>query len=174
MQRHLSDGTRNEASVAHRPDAHAEVDLLVDHVGVLLRQPQVEHQTGVRDDQRRQHLRNQPAVHVRRGDAHRARMLRQRAPVGAVKQIVDATHRHAGTLGQLAAEVGELNAARAAVEQRFAQVFFEFAHCARHHLRRHRQAHCRLAEVGGVGGGAEHAQSLKSVGHGGNGREKYS
>jgi hypothetical protein len=39
---------RDEARIAHRPDAHAEVDLLVDHVGMLLRQPQVEHQPRVR------------------------------------------------------------------------------------------------------------------------------
>jgi hypothetical protein len=51
------------------------------------------------------------------------------------------------------------------VEQRLAQVFFQFAHRARHHLRRHRQAHGRLAEVGGVGGGAEHAQGFEAVGH---------
>jgi hypothetical protein len=135
VQRHAPDRPGDKARVAHRPDAHADVDLLVDHVGMLLRQAQVEHQPGVIDHQRRQRLRNEPAVHVRRGDAHRARVLRQRAPVGAVKELVDAAHRRAGALGQLAAEVGELHAARAAVEQRLAQVFFQFAHRARHHLR---------------------------------------
>ncbi|MCY1366772.1 hypothetical protein D9M69_536780 [compost metagenome] len=133
---------------------------------MLLRQPQVEHQPGVLHQQRRQRLRNQPGVHMRRRDPHRARVLRQRAPVDAVKKFVHAAHGHAGALGQLAPEIGELHAARAAVKERLAQFFFEFAHRARHHLRRHRQAHGRLAEVGGIGGGEEHAQGFEAVGHG--------
>ena len=92
-------------------------------------------------------------------------MLRERAPVGAMKERVDAAHRNARPLRELAAEVGELHAARAAVEERLAQLFFELAHGARHHLRRDREADRRIAEVGGVGRGAEHAQRFEAVGH---------
>jgi hypothetical protein len=93
-------------------------------------------------------------------------VLRQRAPVGAVEQRVDTAHRGARALRELPAEIGELHAARAAVKQRLAQFFFELAHRARHHLRRHGQPHGRLAEVGGIGGGEEHAQGFEAVGHG--------
>jgi hypothetical protein len=92
-------------------------------------------------------------------------VLRERAPVGAVKERVDPAHRGACALRQLAAEVGELHAARAAVEQRLAQLLLQLAHGARDDLGRDRQAHRGVAEVGGVGGGAEDAQGFEAVGH---------
>ena len=115
--RQLAYRPRHQAAVAHGPQAHAHVDLLVHHVGQHFGQAQIHRQARVRQQHGCQRFGNTLAAeHTGRGHPHRARVLRQAAPVAAVEQLVHAIDGLPGALGELLAELRDAHPARAAVE----------------------------------------------------------
>ena len=60
-------------------------------------------------------------------------------------------------------EIGELHVAGAAHEQHLAKIIFQLGDDARHHLRRHGQTLRRLAELQGIGSGAEVFEGVEFV-----------